>query len=119
MIVVRTAESAEEALADGMMRCHRGYGGPSQGGDTAAADACAPSVHPIDVRPRRVRCRGCGTTQVLLPATVQPRRADTTEVVGTTLVARPQASATGGSLPTCPEDQRPATIPIHHKQCLW
>ena len=45
-------------------------------------------VDPIDVRPRRVRFRGCGTTQVLLPATVQPRRADATEVVGTALARK-------------------------------
>ena len=78
MIIVRAAESAEQALADGRMRCPRhgcgdtlkrwGYGRCRRvrglGADT------------IDVRPRRVRCCGCGVTQVLLPAVLQPRRAD-------------------------------------------
>ena len=39
-------------------------------------------------RPRRVRCRGCGATQVLLPAALQPRRADCTEVIGTALARK-------------------------------
>jgi hypothetical protein len=39
----------------------------------------------IDVRPRRVRCGSCGATQVLLPAALQPRRADATEVTGAAL----------------------------------
>ena len=42
----------------------------------------------IDVRPRRVRCGGCGATQVLLPAALQPRRADATEVIGTALARK-------------------------------
>ena len=42
----------------------------------------------IDVRPRRVRCCGCGATQILLPAALQPRRADSTEVIGTALVRK-------------------------------
>ena len=42
----------------------------------------------IDVRPRRVRCCGCGATQVLLPAALQPRRADSTEVIGTALARK-------------------------------
>jgi hypothetical protein len=43
---------------------------------------------PIDVRPRRVRCGGCGATQVLLPAALQPRRSDATEVIGTALARK-------------------------------
>ncbi len=46
-----------------------------------------------ELRPRRVRCRGCRNTQVLLPAACPPRRADTVEVIGTALVA----AATGTS----------------------
>ncbi|WP_239656879.1 hypothetical protein [Mycobacterium riyadhense] len=41
----------------------------------------------IDVRPRRVRCGGCETTDVLLPAALQPRRADVTEVIGAAVAA--------------------------------
>ncbi len=47
----------------------------------------------LSLRPRRVRCRGCRTTQVLLPAACLPRRADTVEVIGTALLA----AATGAS----------------------
>lgn len=46
-----------------------------------------------ELRPRRVRCRGCRTTQVLLPAACLPRRADTVEIIGTALLA----AATGTS----------------------
>jgi len=37
------------------------------------------------IRPRRGRCRECGVTQVLLPATVLVRRADCVEVIGKAL----------------------------------
>jgi len=39
----------------------------------------------VTVRPRRVRCRDCAITHILLPIALQPRRADTTEVIGTAL----------------------------------
>lgn len=40
------------------------------------------------LRPRRSRCRGCGRTHVLLPATALSRRADAARVIGSALVAR-------------------------------
>jgi len=40
------------------------------------------------VRPRRARCQACARTQVLLPGACLPRRADSTEVVGTALLAK-------------------------------
>lgn len=39
-------------------------------------------------RPRRARCRGCKSTQVLLPASVLLRRADAVTVIGTALLAK-------------------------------
>ena len=39
------------------------------------------------VRPRRVRCRGCRVTHVLLPAIVAPRRADSAHVILGALLA--------------------------------
>jgi hypothetical protein len=39
------------------------------------------------IRPRRTRCPTCAATPVLLPATVLPRRADTTAAIGTALLA--------------------------------
>jgi hypothetical protein len=40
------------------------------------------------VRPRRVRCRGCRVTHVLLPANVAPRRADSAHVILGALLAK-------------------------------
>ena len=45
----------------------------------------------LTLRPRRGRCGACGATQVLLLGAVLPRRADTTAVIGTALLA-----STGG-----------------------
>lgn len=42
----------------------------------------------LTLRPRRAHCAGCGRTQVLLPATLSVRRADTLEVIGTALAAK-------------------------------
>ena len=41
----------------------------------------------LALRPRRARCRACRVTHVLLPAVVAPRRADTTAVIGSALLA--------------------------------
>jgi transposase len=127
MIIVRSAESAEQALADGQMRCPRrgcgdtlvlwGYGRCRRvrglGADT------------IDMRPRRVRCRGCKATQVLLPAALQPRRADSTEVIGTALAHKAKglghrriAVALGRSPSTVRRWLRRARDPGHLNQ-LW
>jgi hypothetical protein len=46
----------------------------------------------LSLRPRRGRCVACGVTQVLLLGSVLPRRADTTAVIGTALLA-----STGGA----------------------
>jgi hypothetical protein len=46
----------------------------------------------LTVTPRRARCAGCGRTQILLPATLTVRRADSTEVIGNALVAKAQGS---------------------------
>lgn len=40
------------------------------------------------VRPRRVRCRGCRVTHVLLPAHLAPRRADSAPVILGALLAK-------------------------------
>lgn len=94
MIIVCTAESAEQALTEGRMACpRRGCGETLQRwgyGRRRRVRSLGADV--IDVRPRRVRCRGCEVTQILLPAALQPRRADATEVIGTAL-ARKAAGA--------------------------
>jgi hypothetical protein len=40
----------------------------------------------VTLQPARARCTGCATTHVLLPAELQVRRADTTEVIGNALI---------------------------------
>ena len=102
MIVVRTAESAEQALTDGSMRClDRGCGGLlRRWGYGRRRHVRGLNADPIEVRPRRVRCGGCGTTQVLLPAALQPRRADTTEVVGTAGLGHRRIAAALGRSPS-------------------
>ena len=76
-------------------------------------------------RPRRVRCRGCGATQVLLPAALQPRRADCTEVIGTALARKAKglgyrriAAALGRSPSTVRRWLRRARDPGHLNR-LW
>ena len=41
----------------------------------------------LALRPRRARCRTCRVTHVLLPAAATPRRADSTAVIGSALLA--------------------------------
>lgn len=90
MIVVRTAEWAEQALAEETMGCpRRGCGGTlTPWGYGRRRRVRGLDGNAIEVRPRRVRCGRCGTTQVLLPAALQPRRADATEVIGTALARK-------------------------------
>ncbi|WP_219069661.1 DUF6431 domain-containing protein [Candidatus Mycobacterium methanotrophicum] len=87
MIVVRTVESGEQAVAEGQLVCpHRGCGGTLQRwGYGRRRHVRGLGTQVINVRPRRVRCGTCQTTHVLLPASLQPHRADATEVIGTAL----------------------------------
>ena len=70
---------------------------------TLACPGCTRPLHPwghartrtvrdhghttLALRPRRARCRTCRVTHVLLPAAVTLRRADTTAVIGSALLA--------------------------------
>jgi hypothetical protein len=56
-------------------------------GDGAPTRSMTTTRRTLTLRPRRDRCVACGTTQVLLPGSVLPRRADTTAVIGTALLA--------------------------------
>ena len=47
----------------------------------------------VELRPRRVRCRDCRTTHVVLPAWCLPRRAVTVEVIGAALLAKVNGSS--------------------------
>ena len=85
MIVIRRPQDAEARLADAVMRCPRCGGALAKWGYARQRTVRAPGVATVTVRPRRVRCRDCATTHILLPTALQPRRADTTEVIGTAL----------------------------------
>jgi Domain of unknown function (DUF6431) len=87
VIVARTTELAEQLLADGELRCPLcnigqliawGYGRQRIVRD--------PDATTVTVRPRRTRCRSCSSTHIVMPAALQPRRADTTAVIGTALL---------------------------------
>lgn len=90
MIVVRTVEWAEQALSAGEIGCpHPGCGGTlTRWGYGRHRRIRSLGAQTLDVRPRRARCTGCAGTQILLPAAVQPRLADTTEVIGTALASK-------------------------------
>jgi hypothetical protein len=90
MIVVRTLEWAEHALGAGEIGCpYPGCGGTlTRWGYGRRRRVRNLGTGTLDVRPRRARCTRCASTQILLPANLQPRLADTTEVIGTALASK-------------------------------
>lgn len=85
MIVVRQPHDAEAQLTDAAMCCPRCGGALAKWGYARQRTVRALGAATVIVRPRRVRCHDCATTHVLLPTALQPRRADTTEVIGIAL----------------------------------
>jgi uncharacterized protein DUF6431 len=87
VIVVADADQLDADLAQGRLRC------PHCGGRLRRwAHASARRIRLLDgstrlLRPRRGRCAACGGTQVQLPGSCLPRRADAAEVIGAALVA--------------------------------
>jgi hypothetical protein len=127
MIIVRAAESAEQDLADGRMHCPRPGCGDTlkRWGHGRGRHVRGLGTDTIDVRPRRARCRGCGTTQILLPAALQPRQADCIEVIGSALARKAKAqgyrriaAAMGRSPSTVRRWLRRARDPAHLNR-LW
>ncbi|MDT2006541.1 helix-turn-helix domain-containing protein [Rhodococcus opacus] len=86
MIVIRRPEEAEAYLAEGAMACPRCRGTVAKWGYGRGRTVRSVGTATVTVRPQRVRCRDCAATHILLPTALQPRRADTTEVIGTALV---------------------------------
>ena len=108
MIVVLDEDQAEADLAAGMIGCPR-----CTGSLRPWSWASARRIRELDgstrlVRPRRARCTSCRSTQVLLPASCQPRRADATEVIGAALVAK--ACGRGYRTIARDLDRPPATV---------
>jgi hypothetical protein len=110
MIVVRTVEWAEQALSAGEIGCpHPGCGGTlTRWGYGRHRRIRSLGAQTLDVRPRRARCTGCAGTQILLPAAVQPRLADTTEVIGTALASK--AAGHGHRHIATELDRSPSTV---------
>ena len=91
MIGVAVPDRVETDLAAGAIACP-GCGGALRPWGHARARRVRDLTTTVALRPRRARCSACRGTHVLLPGTVLPRRADTTAVIGTALLA----SALGG-----------------------
>ena len=85
MIVIRKPEDTEQYLAEGAMRCPRCTGALAKWGHGRVRTVRGLDEATVTVRPRRLRCRDCRGTHIVLPTALQPRRADTTEVIGTAL----------------------------------
>lgn len=88
MIVVADPQWAESQLRAGALSCPFCRGTLRPYGHARTRTVRGLGDARITATPRRVRCAGCRATQVLLPATMTARRADSTEVIGHALAAK-------------------------------
>ena len=88
MIVVASPQWAENQLRDGALRCPRCTGVLRPYGHARIRTVRCLGATTLTAKPRRARCTDCRATQVLLPATMTCRRADSTEVIGHALAAK-------------------------------
>jgi hypothetical protein len=88
VIVVPCPERAERILQAGNMGCPRCPGRLRPFGHGRTRTVRGRGTATLRVTPRRARCGDCGGTQILLPATLTVRRADSTEVIGAALAAK-------------------------------
>lgn len=86
MIVVLSATEAQRHLASGAMECPECGGVLAKWGHARSRTVRGPATSIVTVQPARARCTVCAKTHVLLPAELQVRRADTTEVIGNALI---------------------------------
>lgn len=84
--VERDPSHVEFRLSAGKIRCPSCSCGVLGGWGHARSRTIVGAGPPI--RPRRARCRGCGTTHVLLPVTLLSRRAYLAEWIWAALVAK-------------------------------
>lgn len=87
MIGVAVPDPVETDLAAGAIGCPGCGGALRPWGHARARRVRDLAATAASLRPRRARCASCRATHVLLPGTVLPRRADTTAVIGTALLA--------------------------------
>lgn len=85
MIVVRRPQDTAEHLAGERLRCPQCAGPLARWGYGRERTVRNLGTSTIRVRPQRLRCRDCGATHIMMPSALQPRRADTTAVIGTAL----------------------------------
>jgi len=90
VIVIRRPEDAEAYLTEATMACPRCRGTLAKWGYGRERTVRSLGTEVVTVRPRRVRCRDCASTHILLPTALQYRWADTTEVIGTALAHKAQ-----------------------------
>ena len=86
MTVGLNGAAVESDLCSGLLTCPAGGCGATLGPWGSARERIVRGGGRL--LPRRTRCRGCGRTQVLLPASVLLRRADTVTVIGAALLAK-------------------------------
>ena len=86
MIVARTAELAEEYLDANTMTCPQCGGRLIRWGYGRTRTIRSHGRTTVVLRPRRVRCTVCHGTHIVLPTAFMARRADTTAVIGESLL---------------------------------
>ena len=88
MIVVASPQWAENQLRSGALSCPHCTGVLRPYGHARIRTVRGLGAATLTAKPRRARCADCRATQVLLPATMTFRRADSTEVIGHALAAK-------------------------------
>lgn len=88
MLVVTDPARAEQALRDGKITCPGCSGALRPFGHARTRTVRGLGAERLTVTPRRARCPECETTHVLLPTALSVRRADSTEAIGTALLAK-------------------------------
>lgn len=88
LTVEADAGSVERRLAAGVLRCAGCAGRLAPWGWARSRVLRGSGASTLVVRPRRVCCRRCRVTHVLLPVVALLRRADLAEVIGAALAAR-------------------------------
>ena len=86
-MLVSRPEVAEETLLAGDLPCPRCRGVLRPFGNGRTRTVRGIGTDTVTVTPRRARCADCQVTQILLPTALTVRRADSTEPIGTALVA--------------------------------
>ena len=87
MIGVADPGQAETDLAAGVLPCPSCTGPLQPWGHARARTVRDHGTTTLALRPRRARCRTCRVTHVLLPTAATLRRADSTAVIGSALLA--------------------------------